>query len=75
MSLACACQASQKAAGRSATVQGLPIGPGGREAECCQQVESASISQELCSMRQALRTVVQNQHAHLMIERDHPQGG
>ena len=75
MQLACSCQASWKAVGRTAIVQGLPNGPAGLEAGCCQQVESVSISQGLCSMRLALRTAVKTQHAHLLIERDRSQGG
>lgn len=75
MQLACSCTTSWKAAGRTATVQGLPIGPAGLEAGCCQQVESVSISQGLCAMRLALRTAVKTQHAHLLTERDHSQGG
>lgn len=71
MQLACSCPASWKAAGRT----GLPIGPAGLEAGCCQQVERVSISQGLCSMRLALRTAVKTQHAHLLIERDRSQGG
>lgn len=65
MWLACSCQASEEAASRTATVQCLPIGAAGLEAECYRHVKSTFISQGLGSMRKALRTTVKYQHAHL----------